>query len=116
MPASETPTDGKALRGSSAENDPKVQITIAEVEGAGGKRPVFVGVNGVGMLIARGRPQDIPYRYYAALTNAIKTTHEQDESTGEIVSSDVPSYPFSVNRMPPQTEIDAYLALEQQAA
>lgn len=109
------PTHGKALRGSSAENDPKVTITIAEIEGAGGKRPVPVGVNGVMMLVPRGRPVDIPYRYYHALTLAVKTVHEQDEETLEIVSSDVPSYPFSVNKMPPQAEIDAYLAADAAA-
>ena len=112
-PPSETPNDGKALRGSSAENDPKVQITITEMPGAGGKRPAFVSVNGVAMLIPRGRPVDIPYRYYHALTNATQTLYDQDEATGEIISSDVPSYPMSVNKMPPQAEIDAYLAAEQ---
>lgn len=114
-PPPQTPTDGKALRGSSAENDPKVTITIAEVEGTGGKRPVPVGVNGVMMLVPRGRPVDIPYRYYEALLHAVKTLHEQDETTGEVVSSDVPSYPMSVNRMPPQAVIDAYLAADAAA-
>ena len=106
-------TDSRALRGSSAAADPKVQITIAEVEGAGGNRPVFVGVNGVGMLVPRGKPVHIPYRYFLALSYAIKTVHEQDTETQEITSTDVPSYPMSVNRMPPQEDIDAYLAAEQ---
>ncbi len=113
---SETPNDGKALRGTSAAGDPNVKITIAEVEGAGGKREVPVGVNGVIMLIPRGFPVDIPYRYYDALAKAIKTTHHQDQDSGEIISSDVPSYPFSVNRMPPQAEIDAFLVADRQAA
>ena len=114
--ASAEPTDGKALRGSSAAGDPMVTITIAETDSAGGKRPVFVGVNGVGMLIPRGKQVDIPYRFYLALTHAIKTTYEQDEATGEIISSDVPSYPFGVNKMPPQADIDAYTAAEHVAA
>lgn len=115
-PPTQAPTDGKALRGTSASNDPKVKITIAEVEGPGGKRAIPVGVNGVQMLIPRGRPVDIPYRYYLVLTHAIKTVHEQDEASGEIISSDVPSYPMSVNTMPPQADIDAYLALERRVA
>ena len=115
-PVAPSEGDGKALRGASAAGDPMVTITIAETDSAGGKRPVFVGVNGVGMLIPRGKQVDIPYRFYLALTNAIKTTYEQDEATGEIVSSDVPSYPFGVNKMPPQAEIDAYTAAEQVAA
>ncbi len=106
------PAVGKALRGSSAESDPKVKVTIAEVEGAGGTRDVYVGVNGVGMMVPRGRPVDIPYRYFHALENAVKTNHEQDPETNEIVSSEVPSYPMSVNKMPDQAEIDAYLAAD----
>ena len=116
QPPSETLTDGKALRGSSAVNDPKVMITITEMPGAGGKRDVFVGVNGVGMMIPRGRPVVIPYRYFHALENATQTLYEQDEHTGEVISSDVPSYPFSVNKWPEKADIDAYLAAEQRAA
>ena len=115
VPPSEAPAQGKALRGSSSVNDPKVTITIAEAEGAGGKRPVPVGVNGVMMLIPRGRPVDIPYRYFDALSKANKTLYEQDETTQEVISTDVPSYPFSVNKMPPQDEIDAFLAADAQA-
>lgn len=115
-PPSETPNDGKALRGTSASHDPKVKITIAEVETAGGKRPVPVGVNGVIMLVPRGKAVDIPYRYYEALLHAVKTMHDQDEKTGEIIPTDVLSYPMSVNLMPPQAEIDAYLAAERPVA
>ena len=107
---------GKPMVGTSGEHDPKVLITIAEVEGPGGKRPVFTSVNGVAMLIPRGRAVPIPYRYFRCLLDAVKTVHHQDEDTGEIISSQVPSYPMSVNRMPPQADIDAYLALEQQVA
>ncbi len=107
------PFAGKPLRGSSAENDPKVKVTIAEMEGAGGKRAVPVGVNGVIMLVPRGRPVDIPYRYFMALKCAVKTLHEQDEETNEITSTEVDAYPMSVNKMPDQADIDAYLALEQ---
>ena len=112
---SEAPAQGKALRGSSSVNDPKVKITITEAEGAGGKRPVPVQVNGVQMLLPRGRPIDIPYRYYDDLCKAIKTVYEQDETTQEVIATDVPSYPFSVNKMPPQAEIDAFLAADAKA-
>ncbi len=111
-PPSEAPSDGKALRGTAASNDPEVKITIAEVESAGGKRPVPVGVNGVIMLVPRGRPVDVPFRYYEALVHAIKTLHEQDEATDEIISTDVPSYPMSVNLLPPKADVDAYFAAQ----
>lgn len=112
VPPPETPNDGKALRGTSASHDPKVKITIAEVEGAGGKRPVYSGVNGVSFLVPRGRPVDIPFRYYEALLKAVKTLHEQDPDTDEIISTDVPSYPLSVNLLPPKAEVDAYFAAQ----
>ena len=115
-PPSDTPHDPRALRGGSSINDPKVTITIAEQEGAGGKRGVFVGVNGVAMIIPRGKPVDIPWRYYAALLLAVKTVYEQDEATHEIIESDVPSYPMGVNKMPPKEDVVAYLAAEGVAA
>ena len=111
-PPSEAPSDRKALRGTSASGDPKVKITIAEVEGAGGKRAIPVGVNGVVMLVPRGKPVDIPFRYYEDLLHAIKTVHEQDEASGEIISSEVPSYPMGVNHLPPKADVDAYFAAQ----
>ncbi len=114
LPPSETPTDGKALRGTSGARDPIVKITIAEIDSVGGKRPVPVGVNGVVMLVPRGRPVDIPYRYFEALSHAVKIIHDQDDLTGDIISTEVPSYPMSVNLMPPQADIDAYFAAQQQ--
>lgn len=115
-PADQVVGDGTALRGTSASRDPKVKITIPETDGPGGKRGVFVSVNGVAMIVPRGKPVDIPYRYYLVLANAVKTVHEQDEETQEIISTDVPSYPMGVNLMPPQAEIDAYYAAERSAA
>ncbi len=108
-------TGGKPMVGTSGETDPTVIITIAEIEGPGGKRPVFTSVNGVAMLVPRGRPVPIPYRYYMDLLCAVKTVHHQDEETNEMISSEVPSYPMSVNKMPPQADIDAYLARDAAA-
>lgn len=108
----DNPVQDRALRGHSSQNDPKVKVTIAEETGAGGRRGVFVGVNGVGMIIPRARPVDIPYRYWLVLNNARKTVYEQDDETGEIMESTVLSYPVSVNQMPSQEEIDAYYAAD----
>lgn len=88
--------------------DPKVRLIVQEQAGPGGKRPVFVGVNGVSFTIPRGKEVEIPYRYYAALNDAIEDRHEQDEQTGEINTSRVPSYPFQIVMLPPQAEVDAW--------
>lgn len=110
------PIGGKPMVGAIGKIDPTVLVTIPEVEGPGGKRDVFVSVNGVAMLVPRGSPVPIPYRYYMALMCAVKQVHHQDEDTHEIITSEVPAYPMSVNIMPAKSEIDAYLAAEQKAA
>ena len=91
--------------------NPFVKITLATQEGTGGERPVFVGVNGIAMLVPRGKPVDIPYRYYLALTYAVKSVHVQ-RADGEIQANEVPAYPFNVNAMPSQIDIDAFFAKE----
>ncbi len=98
----------RALKGGSSETDPKVRMFINEAEGAGGQRAVFVSVNNVPMLIPRGEEVDVPYRYYLALKAAISTVHEQDENTYEILSRNVPSYPFQVIRLPTDKEMEPW--------
>ena len=97
---------GEGLRGSS-KSDPRVSLMIFESSEAGGKRPVYVGVNGTGMLIPRGQKVDVPYRYYLALSDAVQTVHVQNED-GTEESRDVNSYPFQVLAMPSEAEIDAW--------
>ena len=60
------------------------------------------------MLIPRGEEVDVPYRYYLALKAAITTVHEQDETTFEILSRDVPAYPFQVIRLPTEKEMEPW--------
>ncbi len=105
--------DNRALIGTSGRDDPVVMLTISEAEGKSGTRPVFLSVNGVGILIPRGKMVPVAYRYYEVLEHAERTTYEQDEESGEIIPSNVKSYPFGVNQMPPQVEIDAYFAAQQ---
>jgi len=95
--------------------DPKITITLAATDGEGGDRPHPVGVNGTIILVPKGSPSEIPYRYYLALLDAKKTVYSQDQNTGDLIESEVPAHPFIVNKWPPQEEIDAWLAAEQQA-
>lgn len=95
----------RALRGGSSENDPKVRMFLNHAEGQGGQRPVFVSVNNVAMLIPRGEEILVPYRYYLALRSAVATLYEQDEETFDMISREVPAYPFQVVEMPPPAEM-----------
>lgn len=96
--------------------EPTVELTINEQSGAGGKRAIPVGVNGVMILLPRAERIKIAYRYYVALNNAIKTLYETDQETGDVIDRDVPSYPFQVHRMPPDDELAAWLEKDAKAA
>lgn len=100
----------KEPSGLKSASDPKVTIMIPLSEKEGGDRPVPVGVNGKQMLLPRGKDIVIPYRYFEALNNAVRTEFRQDPNDDdyEIKRRDVPSYPFQVKAMPSQEEIDAW--------
>ena len=72
----------------------KVVINIPKSEKAGGNEPVFVGVQGVGFLIPRGRDITVSPSIVEVLKNAITDNVTQDED-GEMVHNDAPTYPFS---------------------
>mgnify|MGYP001220154206 CR=1 FL=1 len=97
------------LLGDSSKGDPLVELVISEQSGPGGKRDVFLSVNGRGMLVPRNKQVTIPYRYYEVLKNARQTLHEQNDD-GSISSREVLSYQFQTIRMPSQEEIDAWMA------
>lgn len=95
---------------------PLVEVLIERDEGVGGDRPVFLSVNGRGLLVERGKPQKIKYPYFLALQNAVKTAIDQDPNSGETMTREVPSYNWRVTRMPPQEQIDAWEAKEAETA
>ena len=103
----------KSDRPGSSIKDPKVSLIINEQPGPGGKRDVFVSVNGSGMMIPRGEYVSVPYRYYLVLGNAI-LTHWEQEDDGELTAHDVPNYPFQVRTHPPEEEIAAWFAAQAQ--
>lgn len=94
--------------------DPKITIQIHNQAGKGGERPVFVGVNGVGMLLPRNKQITIPYRYFLALTDALAIDYEQvpdEENPGrpdKLIEREMHSYPFTVHHQPSQAELDAW--------
>lgn len=77
-------------------NDPVCKILILEGQDEGGKRPVTVGVNGRVILLPRGRPIDVAYRYYEALKNAVKDVPIENQQTHEIEVHQVMAYPHQL--------------------
>lgn len=101
------PTKAAAASGGEVP-EPTVSLTIHQQEGAGGKRAVFVGVNGKGILIPRNKPCTVKHRYLGALANATETKYEFDEDAGANVPREMPSYPYQVHTMPSEAAIEAY--------
>lgn len=102
--------DGQTPAGKTpAADDPKVTVVISEQPVPGGKRPVAVGHNGVFMLIPRGTPQVIPYRYFLVLRDAVETQYSEDEhNEGEFIETIGYSYPFQVLKGPTEEEEEAW--------
>lgn len=74
----------------------KLVIHIPEQEGPGGSDPVFVAVNGRGILIPRNKNVSVRKPYVEALEHATKRVPVKDAN--ELITGwrDVPSYPFRV--------------------
>ena len=76
-----------------SQNDRRCRIIVAEGRGKEGKRPVPVAVNGVQILIPRGKPVVVAERYMEALDHAVRTEYEQD-GADNMIESQVHAYPF----------------------
>lgn len=111
-PAPVAAAKARAVASGDAVDEPMVNLTVFTQEGAGGKRPVFVGVNGKALLIPRNRPCDVKLRYLRALENAVETKYEFDEEEKANVARDMPSYPFQVHRMPSDKAVADWHAYE----
>lgn len=89
-------------------HDPKVTLTILTTDRPGGKEPAAPSVNGSPCLvIPRGKPVTIPYRFYLALKEAHEVKFEQDEKFNWIETRHT-NYPLTDVQLPPQAEIDAW--------
>lgn len=76
---------------------PKVRIVIDQTGDESASKRAFVGVNGYGFWIERGKPVDVPKSVVNVLMEQVKTLYrtEKDEYGKEVmVSRDVPAYPF----------------------
>jgi hypothetical protein len=84
----------------------RTRILIQAREDMGGDRPLFVSVNGSGMLIPRGEAVDVPDPYAEVLKNAVEVHYEQktgDEGEIIYVPRHVPRFPMSIMGPTPAT-------------
>lgn len=73
------------------------EIMIPSQEKPGGSDHVFLGVNGVGILIPRDQRVKIPWKYMHALDNAKKHVYKQNPDGSLILPpKEVHDYPFSI--------------------
>jgi hypothetical protein len=80
-----------------ADPDRKVTILISRTNEPGGDQPVPVAVNGRAILIPRGKPSPVAYKYVEALTNAEQAIYDPLPDGG--ISTEprmVPAYPFQI--------------------
>lgn len=76
---------------------PKVRIVIDQTGDESAPKRVFVGVQGIGFWIERGKPVDVPQAVVNVLRESVKTLYrmEEDERGNKVmVGRDVPAYPF----------------------
>lgn len=93
--------------------EPMVTVTIPMSERPGGKDAVPLFVNGIGIWVKRATQSKIKYRYFLQLQGAVETRFDQEldarNRPGPMIPMEIALYPHTVNFMPPQDEIDAWL-------
>jgi hypothetical protein len=90
---------GEAVVGTShdaALSGERVSLTIYEQEGDAGREAVFVGINGVGYQIPRGKPFNVPVEVVHVLENAVQTIYEPVEG-GETRERTLKRFNFTVH-------------------
>lgn len=87
--------DVAAIKADKPAEGQRKTIVIHQSDTDGGDKAVFVGVNGVGYQIPRGKPWDVPVEVIEALNNAVVTRYSSGKD-GTVVPMNAPRYAFSV--------------------
>jgi hypothetical protein len=74
-------------------------LTIHAESGPGGSHAVFVGLNGVGYQVPRGKPWNVPAELVENLKNATQTVYERDEND-KMIQRESPRFGFTVEDAP----------------
>lgn len=72
----------------------RVMLTIHASPGDGGNDAVFVGINGVGSLVPRGTPWNVPSEFVDVLKQATQDTYITDGRN--TIERKVPRYAYTV--------------------
>lgn len=100
----------KSVAAEAQQEAKKVRVRISPQDGVGGERPVFVSVNGRGMLIPRSEIVEIPPAYAEALANATYTVYDEVKNgEGEVayVPRDVARFNAQFFEAPAQAQVNA---------
>ena len=90
---------------------PKVRIRVHAPDSGLASARVPVSVNGFRMDIPTGEAVEVPWPYFEALQNAIKTEYslvEDENGRLRLEPRDVPAYSFSVLSMPSRNEVEEW--------
>lgn len=90
--------DVQAINAANVDN-PKAKrrnLVIHQSDAEDGDRAVFVGVNGYGYHIPRGKTVSVPEEVIEALNNAVVTRYTSGKN-GQVTAMDAPRYAFSVS-------------------
>ncbi|MEQ1888650.1 MAG: hypothetical protein ABL951_05650 [Alphaproteobacteria bacterium] len=91
--------------------EPMVRLTIHPAEGKGGDEKFPIAWKGRLIALERGKESVIPYKYYLILRDAVGEDYEQDDKY-TIHKRQTRAVSYTVNEMPPQSEIDAWWVLQ----
>lgn len=74
----------------------RLEVVIQAGEGAIGKQPVFLAINGHGFNVPRGIPVHLPVEVVEILDNATQVVYEHDQATDKMLEREVKRYSYSV--------------------
>jgi hypothetical protein len=74
-------------------------LTIHAEGGEGGNNAVFIGLNGTGYLVPRGRPWNVPAELVGNLKCAEQTTYERNDK-GELIPRSSPRFGYTAEDAP----------------
>lgn len=75
-------------------------LTVHPEGGEGGNTAVFIGLNGVGYQVPRGKPWNVPVELVNNLDNAQQTIYERNEK-GEMIPRTAPRFAYTVRDAAP---------------